>query len=139
MTRRKEPEGGAIMAEEPDDRHLPGRHLIDAYGGGGFRFSDIGHRGSLLALPSGMWAWPYARPDELDAEAFARVIAEADQIDTLLVGMGPDIAAFPPDLRAGLKRHAIVVEAMATGAAARTWNILVGEKRRVAAALLAVG
>lgn len=126
------------MAEVSDDRHLPGRHLIDAYGGGGFRFADIGHRGSLLALPSGMWAWPYATPDQLDVDAFARVVAEAAEIDTLLVGMGRDIAALRPDVRAALKRHGVVAEAMATGAAARTWNILVGEKRRVAAALLAV-
>lgn len=131
-------EGGTIMATDPDDRHLPGRHLIDAYGGGGFRFSDIGHRGSLLALPSGMWAWPYQRPDQLDAAAFARVVAEAAEIDTLLVGMGRDIAGLRPDVRAALKEKGVVVETMATGAAARTWNILVGEKRRVAAALLAV-
>lgn len=121
-----------------DHRHLPGRQLIDAYGGGGFRLADIGHRGSLLGLPSGMWAWPYARAEELDAGAFARVLEEAEEIDTLLIGTGADIAAIGQGARAALKERGIVVEAMATGAAARTWNILVGERRRVAAALLAV-
>lgn len=121
-----------------DDRHLPGRHLIDAYGGGGFRLADLGHRGSLLGLPSGMWAWPYAAPAELDEAAFARVFAEADEIDTLLIGMGRDIAGLKPALREAFRAAGIVAEPMATGAAARTWNILVGERRRVAAALLAV-
>ncbi|MFC3693671.1 Mth938-like domain-containing protein [Chenggangzhangella methanolivorans] len=121
-----------------DDRHLPGRHLIDAYGSGGFRLADLGHRGSLLGLPSGMWAWPYARPAELDEAAFARVFAEADEIDTLLIGMGADIAGLKPALREAFRAAGIVAEPMATGAAARTWNILVGERRRVAAALLAV-
>lgn len=121
-----------------DDRHLPGRHLIDAYGGGGFRLADLGHRGSLLGLPSGMWAWPYAAPAELDEAAFARVFAEAGEIDTLLIGMGADIAGLKPALREAFRSAGIVAEPMATGAAARTWNILVGERRRVAAALLAV-
>ncbi|MFD1701392.1 Mth938-like domain-containing protein [Methylopila henanensis] len=123
---------------EPDGRHLPGAHLIDAYGGGGFRFADLSHRGSLLALPSGMWAWPFAHPAELNEAAFRRVFDEADAIDTLLVGTGAQPAGLPPAVRAALRERAIVVETMATGAAARTWNILSGEKRRVAAALLAI-
>ncbi|WP_315855102.1 Mth938-like domain-containing protein [Chenggangzhangella methanolivorans] len=85
-----------------------------------------------------MWAWPYARPAELDEAAFARVFAEADEIDTLLIGMGADIAGLKPALREAFRAAGIVAEPMATGAAARTWNILVGERRRVAAALLAV-
>lgn len=124
--------------EQPDGRRLPGRHLIDAYGGGGFRFGDHGHKGSVLGLPSGMWAWPYSSPAELDEAAFAKVLAEANEIDTLLVGMGVDIAALKPAIRAALREHGVIVEAMATGAAARTWNILIGERRRVAAALIAV-
>ncbi|WP_020178467.1 MTH938/NDUFAF3 family protein [Methylopila sp. M107] len=121
-----------------DLRHLPGRQLIDAYGGGGFRFGDHGHKGSVLGLPSGMWAWPYSGAAELDVAAFEKVLEEADEIDTLLVGMGADIAWLKPEIRAALRERGVVVEAMATGAAARTWNILVGERRRVAAALIAV-
>lgn len=121
-----------------EDRRLPGRHLIDAYGGGGFRFADLGHRGSLLGLPSGMRAWDCDRPQDFSAAAFERVFAEADEIDTLLVGVGTDIAAFPKALREAFRARGVVVEAMATGPAVRTWNVLVGEKRRVAAALLAV-
>jgi uncharacterized protein len=125
------------MAGE-DQRHLPGRHLIDAYGGGGFRFADLSHRGSLLCLPSGMWAWPCRTAADFDEAAFSRVIAEADEIDLLLVGAGADIAALRAPVRDALRAHAVTVEVMATGSAARTWNVLVGEGRRVAAALLAV-
>ncbi len=124
--------------DQADDRHLPGRQLIDAYGGGGFRFADLGHKGSLLGLPSGMRAWPYRSVDELDVAAFAQVLAEADQIDTLLVGTGADIAQLRPEIRAALRERGVVAEPMSTGAAARTWNVLVGEGRRVAAALIAV-
>lgn len=121
-----------------DGRHLPAPRPIDAYGGGGFRFADLSHRGSLLALPSGMWAWPYNAPAELDEAAFAGVLAEAEAIDVLLVGAGVDIFGLKPGVRDALRSQAIVTEVMATGAAVRTWNILLGEKRRVAAALIAV-
>jgi uncharacterized protein len=121
-----------------DDRHLPGRYRIDAYGGGGFRFADLSHRGSLLCLPSGMWAWGLTEPSELDETAFARLLDEAGEIDTLLVGTGPDIAPLKKSLRDALKAGGIVAEAMATGAAVRTWNVLLPEGRRVAAALIAV-
>ncbi|GLK67538.1 Mth938-like domain-containing protein [Hansschlegelia plantiphila] len=121
-----------------DERHLPGRHLIDAYGGGGFRLAGLSHRGSLLGLPSGMWAWPYREPLQLTDAAFERVVSEAAEIDTLLVGTGEDVAPLRRAVREALQAHGVVVEAMATGAAARTWNVMVGEGRRVAAALLAV-
>ncbi|MFC7052969.1 Mth938-like domain-containing protein [Hansschlegelia quercus] len=121
-----------------DDRHLPGRYRIDAYGGGGFRFADLSHRGSLLCLPSGMRAWGPTDPSQLDEAAFARALGEAGEIDTLLVGTGPDIAPLKKPLRETLKASGIVAEAMATGAAVRTWNVLLAEGRRVAAALIAV-
>jgi uncharacterized protein len=119
-------------------RHLPGKRLIDAYGGGGFRFGELSHRGSLLGLPSGMWAWAPTQASELDEAAFAQVLREADEIDMLLVGSGRDIAGLRPSVREALRARGVAVDVMATGAAVRTWNVLVGEKRRVAAALLAV-
>ncbi|HVI29023.1 Mth938-like domain-containing protein [Hansschlegelia sp.] len=123
---------------EEDERHLPGRHPIDAYGGGGFRFGELSHRGSLLATPSGMWAWRCAAASEFDEAAFERVFREAEAIDTLLIGTGVDLAALKPGLRQAFRDAGLVVEVMATGAAARTWNVMIAEERRVAAALLAV-
>ena len=72
-----------------DAPHLPQAVPIDAYGNGGFRFGGLSHRGSLLCLPQGMWAWKVARPEQIDAKALAGVIAAAASIDTLLIGAGP--------------------------------------------------
>ena len=60
-----------------DDRHLPRQALIDAHGGGGFRFAGLSHRGSLLCLPDGIWAWPIATPGALTDEALAPVFERA--------------------------------------------------------------
>lgn len=117
---------------------VPGRHLIDSYGAGGFRFAEMSHRGSILALPSGIVAWPVTAPDQLSADAFALVLAEADGIDLLLIGTGLDPAPLPDAVRWRLKDAAIGIDVMQTGAAARTYNILAGENRKVAAALIAV-
>jgi uncharacterized protein len=117
---------------------VPGRHPIDAYGRGGFRFADMSHRGSILALPSGIAAWPVTSAADFTPEAFAPVIAEADAIKVLLVGTGLDPVFLKPEILAALRTAGIGVEAMQTGAAARTYNILLGENRPVAAALVAV-
>ena len=120
------------------DRHLPGRHLIDAYGGGGFRFADLGHRGSLLIVPSGMRAWPVSAPAEVTEDSLALVFREAAAIDLFLFGAGEAMAVLPETLRWRFREARIGVEVMTTGAAARTYNILLGERRPVAAGLIAV-
>ena len=70
------------------DGFVPGRHGIDAYGDGGFRFAEMSHRGSILALPSGIRAWDRAEAGAIDAESLAPVIAEREDITLLLVGTG---------------------------------------------------
>ncbi len=123
------------MSEAGPDRFLPGRHVIDAYGRGGFRFAEMSHRGSILCLPSGVRAWNGV----LDLDSLAPVIAEAGtDLAVLLVGTGRTIAPIAPHIRAELRAAGISVDPMDTGSAARTWNILVGERRPVAAALIAV-
>ncbi|MDO8359623.1 MAG: MTH938/NDUFAF3 family protein [Devosia sp.] len=117
---------------------MPRAALIDAYGNGGFRFGDMSHRGSLLCLPSGMHAWPVTSPAEITRESLEPLFAVADQIDVLMVGLGADIAGFDKDLRQALRERGLIVEAIATGGAVRTYNILLGENRAVAAALIAV-
>ncbi len=120
------------------DGFVPGRHFVDAYGNGGFRFAGMSHRGSILLLPSGVHAWAPVSPADLTPEAFDPVVREAAEIRTLFVGTGRDIVFLPPAVRAHLKDAGIGIDVMQTGAAARTYNILVEEKRPVAAALLAV-
>ena len=131
------------MADQPSPKNfesgfVPGRHIIDTYGNGGFRFAGMSHRGSILMLPSGVRAWPVAAPGEIDRTVLRPVQAEAAGIELLLVGTGLDIAAIDPSLRGWLKDAGVGLDVMQTGAAARTYNILVAENRKVAAALIAV-
>ena len=122
----------------PDAGHYPYQAAIDAYGNGGFRFAQMSHRGSILALPTGMHAWSVTSAAELTMESLAPVIAVADEIDVLLIGLGDDIAAIDPQIRREFRERKVIVEAVATGGAVRTYNVLLGEQRAVAAALIAV-
>jgi len=124
--------------QTPRQAHFPGRAPIDAYGNGGFRFAGMSHRGSLLCLPSGIYGWEPAGSPGLDAAALERILAETERIDVLLVGTGREIAAIGPAVHASLRARRIVGEPMSTGAAVRTYNVLLGEGRAVAAALVAV-
>ena len=121
-----------------DTPHYPRQVGIDAYGNGGFRFGGVSHRGSLLCLPQGMFAWDVSVAAEITAETLAPVFAIADDIDVLLIGLGPDMAAIPRELRDALREHRVIVEAVNTGSAIRTYNVLLAEERAVAAALIAV-
>jgi uncharacterized protein len=126
------------MASRPDAPHLPRSAPIEAYGNGGFAFADMSHRGSLLCLPDAIWAWPVTSPEQIDKYALEQVFAAANAIDTLIIGTGTGVWLPPPDLRQALRAVRIVLDAMQTGPAIRTYNIMMGERRRVAAALIAV-
>jgi uncharacterized protein len=126
------------MAGRADAPHLPRSAPIEAYGKGGFAFADMSHRGSLLCLPDAIWAWPISKAEDIDKIALARVFAAAATIDTLIVGTGTDVWLPPPALREALRAVRVVLDAMQTGPAVRTYNIMIGERRRVAAALIAV-
>jgi uncharacterized protein len=126
------------MSGPSDAPHLPRSAPIEAYGKGGFAFADMSHRGSLLCLPDAIWAWPVTRPEEIDEASLARIFAAANGIDTLIVGTGTDVWLAPPALRNALRRVSVVLDSMQTGPAIRTYNIMMGERRRVAAALIAV-
>ena len=127
------------MSGSKDDPHFPGRAPIDGYGQGGFRFAGMSHRGSLLIVPSGIYAWPVFAPQDVTEAALARVFAEAEEIDLLMIGSGRDPIALPAALRERLKAARIAVDVQPTGGAASTYNVLLNEGRRVAAALIAVG
>jgi uncharacterized protein len=126
------------MASRADAPHLPRSAPIEAYGKGGFAFADMSHRGSLLCLPDAIWAWPVTRAEDIDRAALARVFAAAAGIDTLIIGTGTDVWLPPPALREALRAVRVVLDTMQTGPAVRTYNIMIGERRRVAAALIAV-
>jgi uncharacterized protein len=120
-----------------EDRHLPQPAAIDAYGKGGFRFADMSHRGSILCLPAGVWAWPVTAPQEIDAASLERVFAEP-RAELLLIGTGKQPWLMPEALRWRFREARIGLEVTPTGPAVRTYNILFAEGRRVGAALIAV-
>jgi uncharacterized protein len=109
-----------------------GRKLITAYGDGGFKIAGEAFTGSVLVFPEQVLAWDAA----LTAESLAPVAAA--KVEILLIGCGSSMAFIAPELRATLRQSGVVIDAMDTGAAARTFNVLLAEGRKVAAALVAV-
>lgn len=104
---------------------------IDGYGAGFFRIGGEVHEGPLLVTADTVQVW--GGYDDLTA-----LTGLAGQIDVLFVGTGADMAYVPTDFRAALDAAGIGVEPMASPAACRTFNVLLSEGRRVAAALLPV-
>jgi len=127
-----------MIDRAPDALHLPRSAPIEAYGNGGFRFAEMSHRGSLLCLPNAIWAWPVTDPKDIDQYSLARVFEHANEIDTLVIGTGSGVWIAPAPLRNALRQVHIVLDTMQTGPAIRTYNVMMGERRRVAAALIAV-
>lgn len=117
-----------------------GRQIIEGYGNGGFRIGGTAHAGSMLVFPDRSASWPVASLEALTIEALAPVIAAGKDgtVELLLLGCGKRLAPVPASIRAALKDAGVGVEPMDTGAACRTYNVLMVEGRRVAAALIAV-
>lgn len=115
-----------------------GRQLIQGYGGGQFRIAGQVYVGSVLVFPERTLAWPIAVASDITPNSLAAAIEARADTDILLVGCGARFLAPPPDLRAYLKAQGLVLEWMDTGAACRTFNVLLAEERRAVAALIAV-
>ncbi len=118
--------------------HFPDRAPIDAYGNGGFKFANMAHRGGLLCLPSGIHGWTAGTLEDCDDAAFQPVFDEAGSIEIFLFGTGRDLVPIGDTLRARFRAHAIMADPMGTGAAVRTYNVLLAEGRAVGAAFLPV-
>ncbi|MDX6751780.1 Mth938-like domain-containing protein [Geminicoccaceae bacterium 1502E] len=117
--------------------HIPAdRQVVQAYQAGGFKVSGTVFEGSIIVLPEEVRPWSVQTPGDLAAELFAGL--RESGVDILVVGLGPDFLPFPAELRRTLREWGMVVEAMATPAACRTYNVLLAEDRRVAAALIAM-
>lgn len=129
---------GAIRIMIEKAPFYPGRAPIDAYGNGGFRFAGMSHRGSLLCLPSGIHAWSVDEAGGLTLRSLAPALAEAARYRILLLGTGRRQVLAEADVRRACAEAGVGLEAMSTGAAARTYNVLLAEGRDVAAALIAV-
>ncbi len=94
--------------------------------------------GSILVLAARTLPWPVATADQVTVESLGPIIDAASEVELLLLGCGPQMGTAPAELRAALKTSRIAVEAMDTGAACRTFNVLMAEDRLTAAALIAV-
>jgi uncharacterized protein len=119
-----------------EDRHLPQAAAIEADGKGGFRFADMSHRGSVLCLPQGIWAWPVTEPAQITEESLARVFSSG--IELFMLGTGKQPWFMPEALRWRFRDARIGLDVMPTAPAVRTYNILFAERRKVGAALIAV-
>jgi len=112
-----------------------GRQLIQSYGGGRFRIGGKVHEGSVLVAAEETLSWPATATTDITIENLTPLLGEAG---ILVIGCGPTFQVPPADLRAALKDHGIVLEWMDTGAACRTFNVLLTEERSATAALIAV-
>jgi uncharacterized protein len=115
-----------------------GRQIIQGYSAGGFRVNGQSYDGPIIVTLTQTATWnakDFASLSEADFESLA---ANANDIDVVLLGSGGKFEFFPPKLRAALKDKGLSVDSMDTGAACRTYNVLMAEGRRVVAALLPI-
>ena len=122
----------------PATGYIAGRYRIDDYGAGGFRFADMSHRGSILALPSGIRAITLENITDIDAALIDLALAEPTGLDILIIGSGAQLTPISSTHKNKLKAAGVGCETMATGAAVRTYNLLTDEGRRAGALLIAV-
>lgn len=115
-----------------------GTQIIQAYGDGGFRIANEGYRGAVIVFQDMTLPTEAASVSELTAERLQPVSERAEELDILVIGCGEGFSRPDEELRVFLRGHGIVMEWMDTGAACRTFNVLMTEGRRAAAALIAV-
>ncbi len=125
----------SLEFEQPIFRN---RVPVESYGDGGFRLGGLRFEGSILLLQQRMEPWAVDGLNGLTADSLVPVLSEAASFDLLLLGCGQTIGAVPKDVRAALTAAGLGLEVMDTGTACRTYNVLIAEERRVAAALIAV-
>ena len=112
-----------------------GRQVIERYGKSGFRVAGGVYPGAVLVFPDRTLPWAVVKADAITQESLAPVVAHGG-VEILLLGLGRSMGVIPRTLRSALRAAGIVLEPMDTGAACRTYNVLLAEDRRVAAALL---
>ena len=131
--RKREPSRLDITPLVPEDRQI-----VQSYGSGHFKVSLIDYRGSIIVLPNQTISWDVSILDDVNLETLAPVLAEDPRIEILLIGCGKMMQLLPRSLMDTCRQKGLAIDAMDTGAACRTYNILAAEGRRVAASLVAL-
>jgi len=115
-----------------------GRQIVQSYGSGRFKVSQIEYQGSIIVLPRRTLSWEISIPDDISIRSLTSVLSEEPKIEILLIGSGKMMQMMPRKLTEVCRQKGLAVDAMDTGAACRTYNILAAEGRRVAAGLVAL-
>ena len=106
--------------------------LIVSYGPSGFRIGHGTYDTPVLVMPTSTVLWN----GEMSVAAFEPILNTTPPTEVLLIGTGKRHEMIPQALRVEMKARGVVIDTMDTGAACRTFNILLGEGRMIAAALL---
>ena len=125
------------MAGDPS-RPTPVYQVVEGYGPARFRISGEVYETSVIVFPERTIEWKIPSFEELTPSDFAPIMEASEVIEILLLGCGTRMELVPRSLRDPLRAAGIVIEPMDSGAAARTYNVLLSEDRRVAAALIAL-
>lgn len=112
--------------------------FIAGYGEGGFRMGENRFKGSMLITPNGFYPWSATSKDEISLDSLSPVLDTENSVELLIIGMGQSMAFLDKDIRQAFGKKDIAIEVMDTGAAARTYNVLLQEGRKVSAALIAI-
>lgn len=114
-----------------------GKYVIEGHGIGYFTINDKRYEGSQIVFPEVVIPWPPTSSEALTESDFAPILERKDEIEILLIGSGDSFMPLPPAIKSFCKDAGIAVDMMDTGAACRTYNILLAEERPIAAALIA--
>ena len=113
-----------------------GLQVIDSYGPGRFRIASVVWSSCVIVMPEQTVEWPISRISDLDSGSLRPVLNAEPGIEVLLIGTGKKMERIPNDLRECIRAQGVGIDSMDTGAACRTYNVLLAEGRRVAAALM---
>ena len=115
-----------------------GQQIIQSYAHGRFKVSGESYDGAVFVMPEETVPWQVERSsyDDLQCDDFSYLIARKEHYDVFILGMGERMSAIPVALKLSLKNQGVHMDFMDTGAACRTYNVLMAEGRRVFCALL---
>ena len=115
-----------------------GQQIIQSYAAGQFKVSGISYNHAVIVAPNQTNEWIDAPYDmvNLNVEHFRPLLAHASDIDVILFGTGSKMHFVEPKLKGDLSALGLSIDVMDTGAACRTYNVLMAEGRRVVAVML---